>query len=423
MLMKVLFIFTFLVLVIPKPVMAVLPPDLIVSVGAQVGQIVAFVSLFFVGMFGGLIYFVRDKLVGLIPYAKFIWPTLAFVVGLIISSLYFNAKIDSDKNYLSYLESLDDRIGQIINNPVSEYQSGEVLATSSEDVWSDLSDVKLFRSDTILLFGEVADKPFYLELDMNRKQVTEGGYSHYYFIEGTVDSKDVSGYQSGHSPSSAPKVGEYVKKIDKLGFSDLSTREEYIGDITISGMDISFQVTDLVGDFITKNTPDYTRYQSVGKAVIFYGGKAYPVQALVESIHSSDFSESIFFNGSTQVKADTYQFALWDEDNNFYLIDQSEVYTNSPKYKSHTWLLTKNLETGKTKKSFTATLEASFGSDGVENNWLINAPEFGQAILDLQAVKYLPTNGIQKRQRVIVSGTVRDESGERKINGSVQIIK
>ncbi|MEZ4195662.1 MAG: hypothetical protein R3B53_04740 [Candidatus Paceibacterota bacterium] len=354
--MQTVYLIILLILItLPKPAMAVLPPDLIVSVGAQVGQFFAFISLFFVGMFGGLVYLVRNKLTTLAPYSKYIWPTLAFLLGLLISSVYHNAQIDNDRNYLNYLEILDNRIDKVIRNQLSEYQSIEAVATTSQEAWSDMTDQKLFRSDTILLFGEVENDPFYLEIDMNRKQTANGDYLHYYFIEGTVSGQEVSGYQSSQSSSSIPQVGAYIKQMDKLRFSDLSTREEYLGTVTVEDVEVSFKVTDLIGDFITKNTPDYTRYQSVGQAVVAYGEKEYVVQAMVEGIHSNDFSESIFFNGSTQIKADTYQFALWDEANNFYLIDQSEVYTNSPKYKSHTWLLMKSHETGLTKKVLSPT--------------------------------------------------------------------
>ncbi|MEZ4195661.1 MAG: hypothetical protein R3B53_04735 [Candidatus Paceibacterota bacterium] len=54
---------------------------------------------------------------------------------------------------------------------------------------------------------------------------------------------------------------------------------------------------------------------------------------------------------------------------------------------------------------------------------MITAPEFGQATINLQTVRYLTSDSVQKRYRAIVSGTITDDSGERKISGSVQIIK
>ena len=152
---------------------------------------------------------------------------------------------------------------------------------------------------------------------------------------------------------------------------------------------LHFTITDIKGDFVTKNTPHYTRYQSTGIATIKFHGETFTANALVEGIHSIDFSESIFFDGSDLVDADTYQFVLWDEDDNFYMIDDSNVRSDTPKYPSHTWLLHKDKASGYTKKGFDSTITTTVLPDGTETNWKITTPDFNDGSINLNLIKYI----------------------------------
>jgi hypothetical protein len=161
----------------------------------------------------------------------------------------------------------------------------------------------------------------------------------------------------------------------------------------------------------------------VGVGMVTVGDRNIPVRALVEGIHSSDFSKQIFFEGNDKVEATTRQFVLWDEEDNFYMIDQSHVTSHTPEYPSHTWLLYKNATDGYTKKGFTSDVVAQSFMGRPETGWTITAPEFYDATIKLSVVKYINDGDYQTRMRPIVQGTITDNDGTRTIRGFGFIIR
>src|SRR6185436_3495960 len=79
------------------------------------------------------------------------------------------------------------------------------------------------------------------------------------------------------------------------------------------------------GDFLEKNTIDYTKYLSEGDGQITINGQSYQMHAMVAKIYTPFYDKYVFFKGYDTLSSLAQYLVLWDKDGNFYVIDDSKV--------------------------------------------------------------------------------------------------
>lgn len=401
---------------LPTSAHAIVPPDLLFSVGAQFAQFFSFIAFVVGGVF-------MSMAVGLSPYIAWVRARLCLVIGgLALTSVVAMGVI----NYLQYQQNeqaYQTRIAELEEQlvPVTRVAS----ASTSEELLpvtdtSTKGNGAQFRSDTLFFYATGTDQ-LYVEVDLNRKQSPNGTYLHYYYLHARVAEKDIVEYVTFTSSSSVPQAKDFVRSLTQSQAADASTRRAYAGSIVLDGNIFTFSTDTFEGDFITKDSPNYTRLQSIEEAAVSYISATRTVAVMQEAVYAEDYREAIFFPSQRELEAITHQFVLWDEVGNFYLLDNSEVFSDTPAYPSHTWLLYKESETDLKDKSFTAEITRQ-AIMGVWDPWQISMPEFGEANVFLRPVHTIDHNNLQSRDRTLVTGTINDESGSRTISGFLHYI-
>ena len=235
-----------------------------------------------------------------------------------------------------------------------------------------------FFSDELVLSGEDEDgEPISVVVYLARRESDDGFYYHNYDLDFYYDGEHREYKDAFRSASSA--VDPDLKFFDAFEnelFEDLSTRETYASEFDLEGRGVFVNVSGLVGDFITKNALEYTRYMSVGEAQVEIDGQMLELSAALEKIYSSDSSKYVYFDGFKELILNVNQFTIWDEDGNFYLIDNSEVFSDLEDYKSHSWVLYKDFE-GNMQKFFEAEVEFH---PGKESMWKVSLPDLDREI-------------------------------------------
>lgn len=411
---------------LPHEVGAVLPPDVIFNIGSQFAQLFSTIALVVGGVTGSIIVILRTHVLFVKTYGWAILATVLVLMSLSIAGFYIMEGSQNKKAYEEQLRILTEQLAsstRMITVHATSTDANPVSGTP-ETVWGTITGVqKIFNNDTIFLYGDDSGKPFYLEVDMNRKQMPNGLFEHYYYLVGVHDGVDVGKYHYSLSSTTTIVPTAFIQDIERKPFSDLSTREEYYGSVSLGDVPVSFEVHGIEGDFLTKNSPLYTRFESVGTGTVRFEGREISVHALVEKSYSDDFSKYVFFKGYDKLVALTRQFSLWDEAGNFYFSDQSNVTSNTPDYTSHTWLLHKNSAKGYTQKSFASEIIAHTIFGRPETTWSITAPDFNNARITLSLVKYIDDGDTQTRKRALVQGEITDTEGTRMISGFVHIVE
>lgn len=247
-------------------------------------------------------------------------------------------------------------------------------------------------------------------LDLNRREVRNGIFEHYYYLT-TLGDQAHDDYDYELMATSTPITTTFLSSFLRNPAPDLSVRDTISGTVTVSGSPLHFTVPDLNAEFLTRHTDLYTRHHSVATATVSYRGADYTMQAFVEGAHSRDFRKYVYFPGIDRLHATTYQLLLWDEDDNFYLLDDTTVHTPNPAYTSHTWVLYKQAATGYTKKAFRATIDQP-----TADTWQITLPDIASSTLQLTTTQE-HYNRRMDRTHLLLDGTIRDDTGVRRITG------
>ena len=390
----------------PNITYAILPPDIVISLGTQFVQVFALVSVFVGGTIGSLAVLGKRWLafnVKTVMYGLFLFSLLllAILIALTIRHSYI---VNLQNNQVVFLEEQ--------NQLLQEGLSG--VGTTTQYVEHS------FFSDTITLYSDELPEPFVMEIDLNRKAFQLGQYEQYAFLDGSWDGTPFHNYTYLRTTSPTPQADDFIISFERQRFVDLSTRDSYTLTLQIKGDLMTVTIPQVVGDFVTRNDLAYTRIQSVARAEVAYRGETFTADALVESTYSNDYRQYIFFPEYDEVVTQTHQFILWDEVGNFYLIDDSDVTPFTPSYPSHTWLLHKDTRTDTTRKSFDATIRTQTSVDDIPA-WTIQIPQF-----DLATFTLSPTHTFKdetNRKRMLVTGTVEDTNGTRSISGSLHLVQ
>lgn len=249
--------------------------------------------------------------------------------------------------------------------------------TEPERATSSQASYEYYRDSFTLLSHDSAGKPILMDMDFSRKE-KDGQFIHYY--KGTLWYGDATEDFKGqfYSAETEPQVHEFLTVYETEPFADLSARSTHEVSISSDAGPISFTVqTD--GDFLTKDSLDYTRFSSTNPVTLSFGDEKFPAQVLWESAYSNDYTKSVFFEGRDSLDSETHLYTLWDEEGNFYHIDQTTVDGDQTNYTNHTWLLHKDAATKNTQKSFEASvLVDEKGVEIIMPEWettiLLNAP-------------------------------------------------
>lgn len=378
---------------LPQVAVAVVPPDLVVSAGAQVVGIFSLLAAVIVSFIAGL------GMLYLTWYQWFKKWSTQIAFGVLAAVL-----VGSNAVFLMLLLQPSQTV--VVPVDPEPAQSAADCQTCQ------------FYSDSITLFVPDADNPLVIEMNLNRRQEPDKTFTHYYFLNGLINTRPIEQYIQSAAANRDLQTEGFLQQIERREPADASVRAIYTGQLeTESGQSVQFTTAALSGDFVTRNTPEYTQLQSALTAEVIIDGTAKPAYALVETLQSIDYEKSVFFPGYADLDALTYQFVLWDAAGNFYMIDQSEVFSDTAAYPDHSWLLYKEAGSGLTKKGFASTI-----SQPVAQQWQITLPDFKDGLITVSTVHEYKNDAAGSSHQV-VSGQLVDQSGERTISGILRIVQ
>lgn len=268
-----------------------------------------------------------------------------------------------------------------------------------------------FFTDELFLEGQTApSQPFLLHLDLNRKKVGNE-YQHYYYADLIYQNNHRQLYTAFLSDRAEVQPKDFLKSFGIAAADDLSSRETYSfvfswKNFTLTASNLRFE-----GDFLVKNTLEYTKYVSSGNATVVIAGKPAAANSALIKIYSADYSKYVFFDGYDRLRSLAQLFVMWDEIGNFYLIDASDVQSVQPDYKSHTWILLKDAGTGSMRKAFSASIAPELENDK-PRRWSMNVPtlNFSMDLAPLVATTDKGDDGL-------ATGTVTLPEGQKRISG------
>lgn len=404
---------------LPFSAHAILPPDLIVSVGSNLLQILGVIALALTTVYVAVFAALRQGFFILKKYAYAVLMGATLIAGVI---LY--VYISKQEVLVGLLQDQVDQLqteNVILKNnqqiKVEQVASSTVMLTCGEngEEMGPCVPGKEFHGETFVVQGG----GLVLELDINRIEVEPDTdvFTEYLYLNGAYQGSLFSEVSKIIATGTAPVAQAFLKRIEVQPASDLSTRTGYVLELEVAGKQIQIQIPEVQGDFVSRSELTYTRLHSSGQAVVVIDGRRESASAYVEKTYSSDAHKNIFFPGYESVDAKTAQFVLWDESGNFYLFDATDVTQAPPQYVSHRWLLQKDQE-GRSTKSYMGTYGER--TTGIKLGWSLSLPEFADAKIELTADDLFKSEG--GRIRAIVSGTVSDQSGSRTIRGIAHII-
>ena len=422
-------IWSLVILLLPKVTLAILPPDLIVSIGSQFIQLIAIIGFFSAALLSTILLFYRQFLQIVYRFRYSILIILPAILLTIGAHFAINKIQTQSNNTLQIIKAADEKINrlqQVVSNSYSlkqlqDYVSNcdQATGTIAISLQSSCTPGHLFLSDTITVFGQTPTGQIVIEIDANRLEKVAGVFSQYFFLNAFIDGVDHTDYVNIIATTSKIQTSGFLKEFTKVSAKDQSTRAAFSITVEIARKTYTIEIPEVTGDFITRDTPDYTRIQSPAEATITVDAVSYKANALVEAVYSDDYTKKIFFPDRDNQKVTTSQFVLWDSLENFYLFDDTKTDSFAPQYAPHTWLLYKEAENKILKKAFTGSYKQTVAVLG-SREWTINFSEFNGAQVSLtELATFKDTGG---RSRFLVSGTVVDAQGSRNIDGVVHVI-
>ncbi|MEI6221391.1 MAG: hypothetical protein WCP97_01365 [bacterium] len=265
-----------------------------------------------------------------------------------------------------------------------------------------------FRGTMLIVSGKDSQgRDMVFQAELNRKQEADkGGYLHYYWFHGLVAGEHISKSQNSYRDKVAITTGELVSQYDTYIASDFSSREKIEATFLLNeGKKLSLHVQGFQGDFIIKNTPEYTEYVDLGTATVDYGGETIPARACLFSIASMDYSVALFPFREGKEIATVHEFWLWDDEGDFYVIGKGIVNNPVPRRASHELSLYREEATGKREKGFQVGLD--FSQQQGKINWNIALPDLHGDTFTLEAANPITAN----QDRGLVRGVLKKKAG------------
>lgn len=381
----------FTICVLPVPAYAILPPDVLFSIGSQVGQMYAITAAVIVATLAGvvpaIVAFFHNK------YVRRAAISLAAVTLLAVWSFAILALFGSSNTPDVYVDEQ--------HNVVVGTTTGALAYPTG----------KRYSSERFVFQGRRADgTAVVLDLYANRKEQEGGGFIHYYFAD-AIDGKAIKhSYKDRLSPDDSLIPDLLFSDISRSVAPDHSSRETYTFTVPFGPDSFRLTTEELKGDFILKNEPEYTMYASAGKAILSINGERIEGNVMFQRAYSSDYSKTVFFDGMETLVSEATQIIVWDDEGAFYLVDTSAVHADSKWYASHFWGLTKRAD-GTARRAFSGTVTR----DSVQAPNVFNAtiPDMGVSSLRVRLTARFHT----KEFAGLVEGDLTDERGTRAVAG------
>ena len=309
------------ILLCPLTAFAVLPPDIIFTIGTQLWQIVVGVGALVVGSITALFPFLKSASVNM--------PRKRVVILSIGLSLAFVGFI-----YLIFISATGSKIPRLVSTQTASSTGYE------------------FHGNRFVFLGTKSNgERILINLEINRKELPNGGFVHYYMGDVMNGASSTPIYFERTDASREVLSDLFFSQFKRTLPLDHSARESYVITFTTPGSIFSIETEMITSDFLIKNEPEYTVYIGVGRAVGVVDGESVPLHAMIERAYSNDYRTTVFFDPNELIPTETVQLVLWDELGNFSLLDSSRVDALSPAYASHFWGLQKSFE-GSAKRVF-----------------------------------------------------------------------
>lgn len=355
-----LYLGLFVVGIFPFSAHAVLPPDIIYSVGTQLYATLAGVGVFILGSILAVVPFIKG-LFGRVWTPKVGLPLLGIICLFGASLFLFYSLVN------------------VVEAP-SPFDSGpkDTSTTTSQ------TSQHRFFADRFVVVGktDVGEK-FLLNIDINRKERVDSAFEHYYLGKLLTGNDTWSFYEDRTAPDTGVLSDLFFSRFQAEEAADHSARNTFTFSFMHGGKAYTIVTEELSADFLTKNTPEYTWYTSAGKARVSVDGISFPAQVMYQKTYSTDYRPTIFFAGGDTLKSETTQFVLWNKKGDFYFTDNTKVEEAHPAYASHFWALKKTAE-GVMYKTFEGYARKESSDQGV--SFVSSIPSFDNANLSLDVV-------------------------------------
>lgn len=369
----------------PKPAKAVVPPDFIFNIGSQIAQAFSVVVVFLSAVFITLYQFLKIKFATLRTHKGFWIGSISFIIiGSFAAAVFYTAH-EQKVNYNKWLSWFQEA-GQKDKSQKKDYFYDRIIITGKDNEGQDFS----------LLF------------EGSRQEMKEFLFGHTYSVSILYKDKLYKDFSVFNAASPLIQSNQFVKSFSNSSSIQLP-EESYEFSFSLKDKDFTVKLKNLESDFLVKNSLDYIRYVSPGKAEITVDNNTFESGVMVDKVLSND--SAIPTLEGFDPKYTSHSIVFWDDRGRFYHIDNSEVYTPNIPYTSHTWILYKD-EKGIIKKAYKTELTFSYDKKAV---WNILLPDIGNTTASLESKRFI--NEERNRFDAIVQGKVRDETGEHTIFG------
>jgi hypothetical protein len=377
-----------LVIFFPRPTRAVIPPDFIFNIGSTVIQVFSIIVLFFSAVFGVAYRYLKVRFATLFSSKLFL---VLMILVLIIGSgagAFWYASQKEKAAFASWLQR-------------SRYTSSSIPTTT----------VRYYFYDRLILHGfDKERKPFLLYFDGSRKQLN-GIYGHTYSAYLVYQGRVYQDYTSFTSSSSTLVRSGFLLDLVHTKPNELP-EESYSLTLSLQGKKITAQIPHVQAEFLVKNNLEYLRYVSPTTATVTIDNERIETNVMVDRVLSTD-AALVTLEDFPGIKNRTHSIVFWDERQNFYHLDSSEVFTPNVPYYPHTWILYKNSD-GTMRQSQTSTVHLT-PPQSSSPEWSLSLPELNHADAVIKVIRF--TDRGNNSFSGIVEGSITDSFGTRKVHG------
>lgn len=317
----------------PVHAFAVLPPDIIFSIGTQLWQIAVGVGALVVGSITALFPFFKSASQSL--------PRMRVTILSVGLSLVF-----CGLGYLIFIAATSRDTPRVVT-----------VQTATSTGYE-------YHGNRFVFLGKKANgENILINIDMNRKELSGGLFAHYYIgdVQNGAESLEISVMRDATTREVLPDL--FFSQFVRILPNDHSAREAYTLSFAMGGHAYTIETDMITGDYLIKNEPEYTKYIGVGTARGVVDGESVVFHAMMERIYSTDYRPTIFFDPEGKIQSETVQLVLWDVGGNFYLVDKSDVPGGVTGYATHFWGLQKDVD-GSTRRMFTGSAERTTSQNG-----------------------------------------------------------
>jgi hypothetical protein len=279
---------------------------------------------------------------------------------------------------------------------------------------------KHYIEDTVILISK--EEPHITVVATNVRLELDNGYlqnSRVSYFDGSKWHRKV---ESHNTKDSYMYSNDLIKKWETTIEPSRVLIESSTGEIVINEEPLEFSTGLINNEIGVRSLPGYTKFVSKGEGQLAVDNKIMPAHVLYSRVYSLNAKDIQFYDaplGLTTVWA-----AFWDEENNLYYVDATEVKNPVPIYQTHKLAVIEG-NAGTVTKTFDLNINFDNQADPKIFNISLNNPIQKNLTLNLQ-------NSLNKSTQISqtwffgqASGEVVDSTtGERKQGiGLVEFIK